>query len=254
MSFDGSMTLTREDAATPPRPAARTTNGGGVPPLIAGDHLSRAEFERRYQAMPHIKKAELAEGIVYMPSPVYAPHGKNHAIIMGWLFTYTVATPGVQLFDNTSLRLDARNEVQPDGMLLMETALGGRCRLSEDGFVEGSPELVVEVAASSAAYDLHSKFQAYQRNKVQEYLALLTYERRIVWHELTKGRYAPIQPDEDGILRSRVFPGLWLDANCHWAGDLTGLLGVLREGLASPQHAEFVARYSSMVSNPTAIK
>jgi Uma2 family endonuclease len=225
-----------------------------VPPLNTGDHLSRAEFERRYEAMPHVKKAELVEGIVYMPSPVYAPHGKNHATIMGWLFTYTVATPGVQLFDNTSLRLDTRNEVQPDGMLLMEAELGGRCRLSEDGFVEGSPELVVEVAASSAAYDLHSKFQAYQRNKVQEYLVLLTYEKRIAWHELTKGRYVPIQPDDNGILRSRVFPGLWLDADRLWADDLTGLLAALREGLASTQHAEFVTRYSSIVSNPTAIK
>ncbi|HSN76272.1 MAG TPA: Uma2 family endonuclease [Anaerolineae bacterium] len=199
MSFDGSMTEEREEAAGSTGPGVRRANGGDVPPLVAGDHLSRVEFERRYQAMPHVKRAELVEG--------------------------------------------------------MEAALGGNCRFSEDGFVEASPELVVEVAASSAAYDLHSKLQAYQRNNVQEYLALLTYERRIAWHELTTGSYVPIQLDDDGILRSRVFPGLWLDADRLWADDLTGLLAVLRAGLASPQHAEFVARYSSVISsNPTAIK
>jgi Uma2 family endonuclease len=255
MSFDGSTTKEREDAAASTGATVRRANGGDVSPLVAGDHLSRADFERRYHAMPHVKKAELVEGIVYMPSPVCTPHGKYHATIVGWLFTYTAATPGVLLFDNTSLRLDSRNEVQPDAMLLMEKSRGGRCRLGDDGYAEGPPELVVEIAASSAAYDLHSKFRAYQRNKVQEYLALLTYEKRVAWHELAQGRYVPLQPDDDGILRSRVYPGLWLDTNCLWADDLTGLLAVLREGLASPQHAEFVARYSSLISsNPTAIK
>lgn len=256
MSFDGSMTIAREDTATTTRPAARPSNGGGVPPLTAGDHLSRTEFEHRYQAMPHVKKAELVEGIVYTPSPTYhLLHGKPHSRIVGWLLQYVAETPGVDISDNASLRLDARNEVQPDALLFLDSRLGGRCYVGKDNYLEGSPELIIEIAASSAAYDMHSKFQAYQRNKVQEYLALLTYEKRVAWHELTKGRYVPIQPDDDGILRSRVFPGLWLDANRLWADDLTGLLAVLREGLASPQHAEFVARYSSLISsNPTAIK
>jgi Uma2 family endonuclease len=249
------MTKEREDAAASTGATVRRANGGDVPPLVAGDHLSRPEFERRYQAMPHVKKAELVEGIVYMPSPVYAPHGKYHATIMGWLFTYTAATPGVPLFDNTSLRLDSHNEVQPDAMLLLEESRGGRCRLGENGFVEGSPELVVEVAASSAAYDLHSKLRAYQRNRVPEYLALLTFEPRIVWHVLTAGKYVPMLPDDDGILRSRVFPGLWLHPDHFWADDINALLAVLRKGLASPEHAEFTARYSSVASSsPTAIK
>ncbi len=255
MGFDGGVTREQDEATAVIGPAARPVNGGGIPTLVAGDHLSRAEFERRYHAMPHVKKAELVEGIVYMPSPVYAPHGKYHATIMGWLFTYTAAMPGVLLFDNTSLRLDSRNEVQPDAMLLLEESRGGLCRLGKDGFVEGSPELVVEVAASSAAYDLHSKRQAYQRNLVPEYLALLTFEPRIVWHVLSAGKYVPMLPDDDGILRSRVFPGLWLHPGHFWAGDISALLAVLREGLTSPEHAEFAARYSSVASsNPTAIK
>jgi Uma2 family endonuclease len=255
MSFDGSTTKEREDAAASTGATVRRANGGDVSPLVAGDHLSRADFERRYHAMPHVKKAELVEGIVYMPSPVCTPHGKYHATIVGWLFTYTAATPGVLLFDNTSLRLDSRNEVQPDAMLLLEKSRGGRCRLGEDGYVEGSPELVVEVAASSAAYDLHSKLRAYQRNRVPEYLALLTFEQRIVWHVLTAGKYVPMLPDYDGVLRSRVFPGLWLHPGHFWADDINALLALLREGLASPEHAEFAARYSSVTSsNPTAIK
>jgi Uma2 family endonuclease len=256
MSFDGSMTRERDDAAVSTGSGGRQANGGNIPPLVAGDHLSRAEFERRYHVMPHVKKAELVEGIVYMPSPTYhTPHGKPHSRIVGWLLHYVAATPGVDMSDNASLRLDSRNEVQPDALLFLEPRLGGGCRIGKDNFLEGSPELVVEVAASSAAYDLHSKLRAYQRNRVQEYLALLTFEPRIVWHVLTAGKYVPMMPDDDGILRSRVFPGLWLHPGHFWADDINALLAVLREGLASPDHAEFVARYSSLTSsNPTAIK
>ena len=111
----------------------------GIPPLNAGDHLSRAEFERRYEAMPHVKKAELVEGVVYMPSPVYVQHGKPHAIVIGWLLAYAAATPGIELLDNTSLRIDSRSEVQPDAMLLLSEAQGGKCQAAGDGFMQGSP-------------------------------------------------------------------------------------------------------------------
>ena len=216
--------------------------GRGIPPLNAGDHLSRAEFERRYEAIPHVKKAELVEGVVYMPSPVSVEHGMLHAIIVGWLFAYVVATPGVELLDSTSLRIDSRSEVQPDAMLLLSEAQGGKCQVEKDGFMRGSPEFVAEVAASSAAYDMHSKLRVYQRNGVQEYLVLLAYEQRIVWHALVAGKYVRLQPGEDGVLRSQVFPGLWLHAEKFRANDVSGLLAVLQDGLRSPEHAEFVER------------
>jgi len=131
------------------------------PPLESGDRLTRHEFERRYEAMPEIKKAELVEGVVYVASPVrFKNHGKPHAQIIGWLLNYSVATPSVDLTDNTTFRMDVDNEPQPDAMLLLNSALGGRTRISEDDFVEGAPELVVEIAATSAAYDLHDKKRA----------------------------------------------------------------------------------------------
>jgi Uma2 family endonuclease len=241
MSFDGQAIVDRVDPATA-RLAPRPLTDRGIPPLNAGDHLSRAEFERRYTAMPKVKKAELVEGIVYMPSPVSVQHGESHAFIIGWLLTYAATTPGIRLLDNTSLRLDTRNEVQPDAMLLVDEAHGGRCRVAEDGLVQGSPEFVAEVATSSVAYDLHSKLRAYQRNGVQEYLVLLTYEQRIVWYVLAAGKYVPLQPNEDGVLRSRAFPGLWLDPIRFWNGDINGLLTVLGQGLESVEHAEFMTR------------
>ena len=214
----------------------------GIPPLNAGDHLSRAEFEQRYTAMPDVKKAELVEGVVYMPSPVNVQHGKPHAIVIGWLLAYAAATPGVELLDNTSLRIDSRSEVQPDAMLLLSEAQGGKCQAAGDGFMQGSPEFIAEVAASSVSYDMHSKLRVYQRNGVQEYLVLLAYEQRIVWHARVAGKYVRLQPGDDGVLRSQVFPGLWLHAEKLWANDVSGLLSALQEGLRSPEHAEFVAR------------
>lgn len=218
----------------------------GVPPLNPGDHLSRAEFERRYEAHPEIRKAELIEGVVYMPTPVrHIPHGRPHAYIMTWLGHYCAATPGVDLSDNATLRLDFDNEPQPDALLRLPESRGGKSRIGEDGYLEGAPELVVEVAATSAAYDLHVKKRVYARNGVQEYLALQTYEQRIDWFALEDSVYQPLTPGDNGVLRSRVFPGLWLDVGAFWAGDLAKVLAVLQEGIDSPEHAAFMAQLQS---------
>lgn len=142
-----------------------------LPSLENGDHLSRCEFERRYHARPDLKKAEFIEGRVYMPSPARAKsHGKPHGHLMGWLEVYCAATPGVECYDNTTVRLDLDNEPQPDALLRIEPEKGGHCHISEDDSLEGAPELIVEIAASSASYDLHEKLRAYRRNGVQEYL------------------------------------------------------------------------------------
>ncbi|MDR5639075.1 Uma2 family endonuclease, partial [Thermosynechococcus sp. PP42] len=145
-----------------------------LPPLESGDRLTRDEFERRYAAMPQLKKAELIEGIVYVASPLrYRSHGQPHLFLITWLGTYCAATPGVEAADAPTIRLDADNEPQPDAILRLSH--GGRSRITADDYIEGAPELVVEIAASSAAYDLHDKLRVYRRNGVQEYLVWCTY-------------------------------------------------------------------------------
>jgi Uma2 family endonuclease len=142
-----------------------------MPPLENGDRLTRAEFERRHAAMPRLKKAELIEGVVYMPSPVrFKKHAKPHAVLVTWLGTYEAATSGVELADNATVRLDLDNEPQPDALLRILPEAGGQSDDSADDFVEGAPELVAEAASSSASYDVHEKKRAYRRNRVQEYL------------------------------------------------------------------------------------
>jgi Uma2 family endonuclease len=144
--------------------------------------------------------------------------------------------------DNATVRLDFENEPQPDALLRLEPTLGGQSRPSEDDYLDGPPELIVEIAASSAAYDLHDKRRVYARNGVQEYLVVQMYEQLIEWFVLREGVYETLTPDEKGLLRSEVFPGLWLDTAAFWEGDLSKMLVVLQEGLASPEHATFVAR------------
>jgi len=234
--------LTRTRTRQPPRPHA-VSLPQSPPPLETGDHLSRAEFERRYEACPEIKKAELIEGVVYVATPVrFEQHGRPHSDIITWLGVYRAATPGALVGDNTTVRLDNDNEPQPDALLRLEPTLGGRSRVGEDDYLEGPPELIVEIVASSAAYDLHSKRRVYQRNGVQEYLAVQMYEQRVDWFVLRDGVYELLVPDEAHVLRSEVFPGLWLPAAALLAGDLATVLEVLREGVASPEHAAFVAR------------
>jgi Uma2 family endonuclease len=213
-----------------------------IPPLAAGDRLTRAEFERRYKAMPNVKKAELIEGVVYMPSPVSTEgHGAPHADFIGWLVQYRAMTPGVQVGDNSTLRLDLDNEPQPDAFLRILPEFGGRSR-TVDGYVEGGPELVAEVAASSASYDLHDKLNAYRRNGVEEYVVWRVWDRAIDWFVLRGGRYEPAALSADGRYQSQVFPGLWLDAASLLKGDLARVLAVLQIGIASPEHGAFAAR------------
>jgi Uma2 family endonuclease len=144
--------------------------------------------------------------------------------------------------DSPTVRLDGENEPQPDVLLRLKPEHGGRSRITEDDYLEGPPELIVEIATSSAAYDLHAKKRAYQRNGIQEYLVAQAYEQRVDWFVLREGVYEALAPDEAGVLRSEVFPGLWLQPAALWTGDLAAMLAVLQEGLASPEHAAFVAR------------
>jgi len=215
--------------------------GERVPELRAGDRLSRAEFERRYEAMPHVKKAELIEGVVYMPSPVSQEHSAPHFDLITWLGMYRAATPGVEGGDNGTIRLDLDNEPQPDAFLRIRPELGGQSRNSGN-YVAGPPELIAEVTASSASYDLHDKFRAYQRNGVREYVVWRVEDRAIDWFVLRDDRYAPLAPSGSGYYQSEVFPGLWLDAAAMLRGDLAQVIAALQQGLASPEHAEFVAR------------
>ncbi len=212
-----------------------------LPPLENGDRITRQEFERRYEAMSHVKKAELIEGVVYMASPVrITSHGRPHAQIMTCLGVYQAAIPGIDLADNATVRIDMDNEPQPHALLRLNESVGGQSRISDDGYVEGAPELIVEVAASSAAYDLHDKLRVYRRNQVQEYLVWQVYDRRLDWFRFKEGEYVSLQPDEEGVVRSEVFLGLWLAVSALLKGDLAKVLSVLQEGLATSEHGAFV--------------
>ena len=206
-------------------------------PLENGDRLSRNEFERRYQAMSEVKKAELIEGRVYMASPVRIIHGQPHAQIMTWLGVYHAATPGTQLADNTTVRLDTDNEPQPDALLRIE---GGQSEIDDDGYIQGAPELIVEIAASSASYDLQEKLQVYRRNGVQEYIVWQVSDRIIDWFRLRDGEYFKLEPDSENIIKSKVFPGLWLAIASLLASDLAQVLQVLQLGIDTTEHQNFV--------------
>jgi len=230
--------------ATVSRPPLTPDNG--IPLLEAGDRLSRAEFERRYNAMPGLKRAELIEGVVYMPSPVrLRRHGGPHFDLITWLGTYKAGTPGVIGADNASTRLDLDNEPQPDAVLFIDPANGGRARISPDDYVEGAPELVAEVASSSVSYDLTVKLKVYRRNGVCEYLVWRVLDRQIDWFVLREGEYVRLPLNEAGLYRSEVFPGLWLDPTALVGGDMTTVIAALQRGLASPEHAAFVSRLNA---------
>ena len=215
------------------------------PPLKAGERLTRAEFERRYAQFPHIKRAELIEGIVRMPSPVrYEVHGKPRAAILGPLWVYAAHTPGVGVADNTTVRLDPENEPQPDVILRIESPALRQSVVDTDGYIQDAPELVAEVSATSASYDLGDKLRVYRRNGVREYIVWQTRERRIDWFELVGDTYQPLPAGADNVIHSRAFPGLRVAVTALLDGDLATVLAKAHEGVHSPEHRAFVARLS----------
>ncbi len=212
-------------------------------PLRTGEQMSRAEFERRYHAMPHLKKAELLEGVVYVPSPLHhTTHGRPHSQIQAWLTSYYVATPGLDISDNATVRLAPRSEVQPDVLLRIPAHAGGSSRITDDDYIEGAPELVVEIASSSTPYDLHTKRALYQQYGVAEYLLWQTEAQRITWWHRHADGYHPLPPDAEGIITSRVFPALRLDVAALLAGDVARVVARVQAGVGSAEHCTFIER------------
>jgi Uma2 family endonuclease len=197
--------------------------------LESGDLLTRDEFHRRYLTRPDIKKAELVEGIVYVGGRVRArEHGEPNAAVAGWLGFYAAYAPEVQCGLHATVILDERNEVQPD--VLAWRPAPGAPRLTDDGYLKGPPQLIVEVAASSVSYDLHQKKEAYRRNGVQESVVWRVQDEAIDWFRLHDGQYVAIQPDADGLIESEQFPGLRLHVENMLAGDLAAVLAHLQSG------------------------
>ena len=202
--------------------------------LENGDRLSRDEFERRYTAS-QIKKAELIEGIVYVAAPLrFVPHGKPHSNIVTWLGTYQALVAGsgmeLEVGIEPTVRMDSDNEPQPDVVLFR---IGGNAVIDADGYIAGAPELIAEIAASTASYDLHSKKRIYEKNGVKEYIVWRTLDQQIDWFMLENGAYCQVEPDALGMIRSREFTGLWLDVAGMLRHDMAAVLRVLQMGLDS---------------------
>lgn len=205
--------------------------------LHNGDHMSQAEFHRIYSQMPEDFRAELIGGVVYVASPLKRAHGTPHVFMSGVLAVYTSETRGVEPGDNTTLILGADSEPQPDLYLRTLPEYGGQSDTDEDDYVLGAPEFVVEIANTSYTIDLHRKRDDYERYGVREYVVLSTRDESRHWFDLAND--LELEPD-GGVIRSREFPGLWIDCAGVFSGE--GWLDVLQQGLATPEHAAFVER------------
>lgn len=230
--------------SSPTRPR-RFEQGGsgkeGTPPLEPGDHLDQPTFHSRYEAMPEGTRAELVGGVVHMPSPAKRPHSLTTGWVSIWLGEYADATPGTEFHDNGSNLLGPENEPQPDGCLLIRPECGGQISIKDDWIV-GAPELVAEVAVSTESIDLHGKKADYERCGVREYVVFALRQQRVFWFVNRDDKFVELPPGQDGIYRSAVFPGLWLDPAAFLAGDRARVRAVGSAGLNSPEHAVFAQR------------
>ncbi len=223
------------------KPLSTIVPNNKVPILQNGDKLSHNTFMQRYEAMSSIK-AERIEGAVYMASPVRANlHGDPHSRAITWLGYYKAFTVHVSLFDNSTVHLDIDNDPQPDAILSFATEVGGQSHINEKDYIVGAPELIVEIAASTASYDLHDKLNVYRRNGVKEYLVWRVYDKAFDWFVLDKGEYHQLLPNSEGLLQSTVFMGLWLDVEALLSGNLAKVIETVSAGVQSLEHQSFVA-------------
>ena len=199
-----------------------------LPFMENGDMLTLTEFLQRYDAMHDVKKAELIEGVVHMPSPVRIDqHAKPDGLIHGWLFTFAIGND-LEFYPNATLLTDTENSFQPDAILCSKPRAGGRVWLNNQGLLCGAPELVVEVAASSVSIDLRDKLRVYRRNGVSEYIVWRTQDRAVDWFVLEEGQYVKLVPDRGQKLRSRVFTGLVLDVKALLNHDGSKVIATLK--------------------------
>ncbi len=225
--------------------AQRIKNRFRVLPLENGDRLTREEFHRRYEAMPENVKAELIKGVVYMSSPVrVTKHGQPHGKMMSLLGVYRLSTVGVDLLGNVTYIASEEYEPQPDAVLRINEKNGGKSLINEEDYLEGAPELVVEIASSTASYDLHDKLEIYEQKGIQEYIVWRVLDDQIDWFTLEASGYARLVENKQGVIESRVFPGLRLNIKALLADDLQRVLSDLQKGLQSKKHKDFIGRFS----------
>jgi Uma2 family endonuclease len=225
-------------ARSPNRPGGRKP----LPPLENGDRLDQKTFHERYEAMPPDVRAELIGGIVYMRSPMRRRHGRYRTRLIRWLGEYEEGAPGTEVLDNTTNILGPESEPEPDGCLFILPECGGQTWEDKKGYLNGSPELVAEIGESTESIDLHAKKQDYEEAGVREYVVVALRQQQLFWFVRRRGKFREISAGPGGVYRSEVFPGLWLDPEALLRRDGKRLLAVLRKGLASPEHAAFVAK------------
>ena len=206
--------------------------------LTTGMKLTLEEFLSRWEAIPELKKAELINGVVYVPSPVGIDHWTKDTKLIGWLDRYAEETPGCEAGNNGTWVMLGQAP-QPDSFLCILESHGGAWQ-DKAGLSEGAPELAVEICVSSTGMEFGPKLALYQRAGVLEYITIESAAKRVVWRMLVDGRYEAIEPDADGVLKSRCFPGLWLDTGAYLSGDRKRISQTLRAGLATPEHDQFV--------------
>jgi Uma2 family endonuclease len=213
-----------------------------VPPFANGDVLDQPTFHALYEQTPKGFKAELIGGVVHVVSPVSANHGFRHQALSFWAGTYSLATPGVRSSIEATVILSSESEPQPDVTLLIQPEAGGQTRVNESGYLEGAPELAIEVSVSSVSIDLNAKKSDYERYGVQEYLVVVEQTQSVHWFARGKSGFRELRPGANGVLQSKVFPGLWLEPSTVFASTPKPMLAVLERGLASPEHAKFVEK------------
>ena len=152
-------------------------------------------------------------------------HAESHILVSGWFFTYGLRHPECKALDNGTVRLGADSDPQPDVML---RRVSGGSSVRTESAIEGPPELLFEIAASSASYDLHEKKGLYQEFGVIEYVVWQLYENRLDWFRLENGEYVTVAPDADGIIESVTFPGLRLPVAKLLVDDAAGIVAALR--------------------------
>src|SRR5574341_1205654 len=127
---------------------------------------ARVTAEEFFKLPETMHKTELINGEIIAEMPPKHIHQKLVALLH--LLLVKLIPGGEVCLAPSAVHLDEKNVPEPD--LFWVSGPESRCKLGDDGWWHGPPDLVIEVfSPSTAVYDRREKFRLYEKYGVREY-------------------------------------------------------------------------------------
>ena len=160
------------------------------------------------------EKADLLDGVIYIASPESTADNE----LGGWLYCLIreyaeTLDMGKAYYTRVAFRISEKRGPEPDVAFVAKR----RLRLVRRGFVDGPPDLAVEIVSpDSVERDYEVKWRIYETAGVREYWIIDPDERKATFLRRYRGKFREIEL-EGTVFQSTVLRGFHLDTRWLWS-------------------------------------